>query len=317
MSEPLPQRLSFSTQLPALQIAWDSTSLGSLKLCPRHYQYSILEGWVPRSESVHLTYGIHLHSALEHYDHRRAAGADHESAVLTTVRHMLSSTWDYNTKRPWTSDLPEKNRLTLVRAVVWYLEQFADDPLETIRLSNGHPAVELSFRFELGQDSGLTGEPLLACGHLDRLATYQDSSWVVDRKTTKYSLGQEYFDKYSPDNQFSLYALAGRLVFNTPIAGLIVDAIQVGVTFARFQRGTVTRTPDQLAEWVKDLAFWINQAEQFAEANYWPQNDKACGMYGGCPYRPICGRSPSVREQWLRVGYVRRTWDPLRVRGDI
>ena len=312
-----PPRLSFSTQLQSLQIAWDSTSLGALKWCPRYYQYSILEGWVPRSESVHLTFGIHLHSALERYDHLRAQGEPHAEALRSTVRGLLTATWDSERKRPWVSDDPSKNRLTLVRSVVWYLENFIDDPLTTIIRADGKPAVELSFRFEPGLTSKVTGETFLLCGHIDRLVEFNDTPWVVDRKTTKYSLSPEYFDKYSPDNQFSLYALAGRLVFNTPVSGLIVDAIQVGATFSRFSRGIVNRSPEQLTEWFTDFQWWIALAERFAEVNYWPQNDRACGMFGGCPYRPICGRSPSVRDQWLKASYTKRSWDPLRVRGDI
>lgn len=312
-----PQRLSFSTQLPTHQLAWDSTSLGALKWCPRYYQYSIVEGWVTRNESVHLTFGLHLHAALEHYDHQRADGIDHITAMRATVHRLLLNTWDKTKNRPWTSDDPNKNRLTLVRSVVWYLDQFANDPMTTIQLANGQPAVELSFRFDANLQSSITNEPLLLCGHLDRLAQFNDSIWIVDRKTTKYALSPEYFARYSPDNQFSLYALAGRLVFNTPVAGLMVDAIQVGATFSRFQRGTVQRTPEQLSEWLRDLTWWVESAGQYAVAGYWPQNDRACGMYGGCPYRSICGRSPLVRDQWLKASYTNRIWDPLQVRGDI
>ena len=42
--------------LPGTQImyAWDSTALGLLKTCPRLYQYTIIEGWGSRDESIHL-----------------------------------------------------------------------------------------------------------------------------------------------------------------------------------------------------------------------------------------------------------------------
>ena len=39
-----------------------------------------------------------------------------------------------------------KTRFTLLRSVVWYLEQFENDPCETVILADGRPAVELSFR---------------------------------------------------------------------------------------------------------------------------------------------------------------------------
>lgn len=48
-----------------VQYAWDSTSLGWLKECPRKYQYHMLEGWSGRGESIHLEFGILYHGALE------------------------------------------------------------------------------------------------------------------------------------------------------------------------------------------------------------------------------------------------------------
>jgi hypothetical protein len=40
-------RKAFSPSIPGLQFAFDSVSLGLLKECPRKYQYTILEGWIP------------------------------------------------------------------------------------------------------------------------------------------------------------------------------------------------------------------------------------------------------------------------------
>ena len=59
---------SFSTRLPGFQLAIDSTSLGEFKLCPRRYYYSILRGLGPRGGSVHLTFGIWMHTAREKYE---------------------------------------------------------------------------------------------------------------------------------------------------------------------------------------------------------------------------------------------------------
>lgn len=314
---------SFSASTPGLQTAWDSTSLGEFKLCPRKYQLSIIEGWQSRQQSVHLTFGLQYHAALEKYDHAKAEGAEHSDAQLAALRSVLVSAHD------WQSDDKYKNRHTLLRSVMWYLDQFADDPLETLRLANGRPAVELSFRMETDLET-TAGEKILLCGHLDRVAKLGafGHTYIVDRKTTKGQLGNRYFDQYTPDNQFSLYALAGKMVFGLPVEGLVVDAAQVGIEFTRFQRGFITRTPAQLDEWYSDLGIWIQLAERYALAQHWPMNDKACNIYssfdkesgthtGGCSYRSICAKAPSVRREWLEAEFVRRQWDPLQVRGDV
>jgi hypothetical protein len=313
----LAPRLSFSLQNKDLQVAWDSTSMGALKHCPRFYQLSIVLGYVPRDESVHLTFGLRYHEALEAYDHAKASGNDHEHAVRHAVRTALQNSWNSALKRPWFSDHKLKNRETLIRSVIWYLEQFKDDPIKTLILANGKPAVELSFRLDLGRKTR-AGESLLLCGHLDRMGEFNGAMWIADRKTTAYTIGEDFFSKFTPDNQMSTYAYAGKIVFETENKGIIIDGAQIAINFTRFQRGFAPRTDAQLDEWRQDLDHYITLAEYYAKEGYWPMNDKACGMYGGCQYRNICKYPPgNSRADWLKAGYTRRSWDPLKVRGDI
>jgi len=305
---------AFSKFVPMLQLAWDSTSLGALKTCPRYYLYNIIYGYSTKAENVHLVFGSYLHSAVEHYYHCRANGFDHKTAVESTTLAMLEVTFDKVLKRPWFSDEPTKNRMSLIRAVVWYLDKHEHDNMTTVILKNGKPAVELSFRHETGLTTDLTDEEYLLCGHLDRVVEWNDSVYGMDHKTTKSAIYDDFFQKFSPDNQISLYMLSGQVVLDIPMKGFIIDGIQVGATFARFQRGVVTRTKNQLNEWFKDLQFWLRQAETFAEQEHYPMNEKSCSNYGGCPYRQVCGASPEARPQLLQHLYHRRIWDPLTTR---
>ncbi len=305
-----------------VQFAWDSTSLGWLKVCPRLYQYSMIDGWRSRGESVHLTFGKEYHAALETYDKFRVQAHDHDSALREALRAALVSTWDFETGSPWSPDFPTKNRETLIRSIIWYLEQFRDDPAATVILANGRPAVELSFRMELDwgpkdqmyMNPGSNNQPYLLCGHLDRVVEFGGQKYVMDRKTTGSSLTPHYFDGFAPDNQMSIYTIAARVQFSTPVAGVIIDAAQIAVGFTRFQRGFTYRTEAQLEEWMTDFRLWTAQAEAFAEAGYWPQNDKACGLYGGCTFRKVCSKSPEVREKFLESDFERRPWNPLQSR---
>lgn len=308
---------SFSTKLPTLQLALDSTSLGEFKVCPRKYYYSIVEGWRPRSESPHLTFGILLHRAREVYDRAMLLfEGDHPAALQSALRFTLKSTWDSDMGRPWSSGHGTKNRSNLVQTVVWYLDQFKGaDPLVTHTLANGLPAVELSFRFEPGIEAPATNEPITLCGHMDRIATLNGEPYITDIKTTGTTISPAFFAQYSPDNQMSLYTLAGQVAFGTPVKGVIIDGIQVAQGFARFERGLVERTPAQVQEWLNDLTnWWVPQLSWAAQTNQYPMNDKSCHQYGGCPFRPVCSRPPAARQKWLETDYVRRVWDPLQPR---
>lgn len=308
---------SFSPLLPGLQLAVDSTSLGEAKLCLRKYFYGIVLGYQPRSESVHLTFGLLFHKAHEIYHHERVRKQSHDDALASALVHVLRATWNKELSRPWASDHKTKNRLTLVRSVVWYLDHYEHDNIETLVLANGKPAVELSFRFDSRYVTRSTGERVLFCGHLDRMGKFNDEPVILDPKTTEHTIDARWFSKFTPFNQFSMYSLAGRVAFATPVKTLIVDGLQIGVGFTRMERGLIQRDEPMLEEWTRD-AFWVLRSmEAAASENHWPLNDKACDMYGGCPFRPVCSRTPVARETWLAADYKKRIWDPLRIRGDI
>lgn len=301
-----------------LQHAWDSTSLGWLKECPRKYQYHMLEGWTSKGESVHLEFGILYHEALEAYEGYRFNELTHDEAVAAVVRETLERTW--RDGKPWrgAADLAEddkaslKSRENLIRLVVWYLDKFRDDPAKTrMHPTTGKPMVELHFQFSIGAGIALDAPEYSLCGYLDRIVDFQGEPFVMDRKTTTSTLGSYYFDQYDPDNQMTLYTVASHIAFKTQVKGVIVDAAQIAVGFNRFVRSFVFKTHDQIDEWMKDLRIWLRQAEMYAGANYWPQNDKSCHKYGGCVFRQICSKSPQVRDKFLETGFERRTWNPL------
>lgn len=307
---------------PGVQFAWDSTSLGYFKECPRKYYYTMIEGFRGGGSSVHFEFGGLYHSGLELYDHERAAGLEHEQAQANMVRMVLESTWvaesvdEHGVVTPghpvdWNHNL--KTRFNLVRSLVWYTEQFCDDPAKTVILSNGKPAVELSFRFD-------AGDGILLCGHLDRVVEWNGSKFVMDRKTTTSTISSYYFNNYTPDNQMTLYSLAGRVILDSPVRGVIIDAAQIAVGFTRFERGMAYRTDDMLEEWLTQTKDYIQRAQIMGEWSVtrgeaaFPMNDKACHNYGGCQFRDICGSDPRVRSTFLESNFRRDPWNPLKTR---
>lgn len=329
------QTESLSPFLPGTQIqfAWDSTSLGWLKTCPRLYQYSMIEGWRSTGQHVHLDFGSYYHHALELYDRHRTLGVDHNEALYEAVKYCLEVTWVFDDPSvgiqggpmDWGHNL--KTRETLVRSVIWYLEEFGEnDAAKTVVLSNGKPAVELSFRLELDFGPGwsdkhgpssINGEspqPYVISGHLDRVVSFSDGIYVMDRKTSSTTIGSYYFDGYNPDNQMSLYTFASKVIYQTPVRGVIIDAAQIAVGFTRFSRGFTFRTEAQTEEWLANTKEWLALAEHYATQDFWPMNDKSCHQYGGCAFRKVCSKSPEVRQKFLESDFTKRHWNPLEPR---
>lgn len=319
-----------------IQFAWDSTSIKLAETCLRKYYYKLIIGWQPERKSVHLLFGGWYASALESYYKYVADGMSSDDALAEVVHEALVETWVFpdcsscngdiaeaggicpsckgdgkleEGGTPWVSDHNTKTRENLIRTIVWYIDQFGDDDsCKTVILSNSKPAVEHSFRLEV--DNGI-----ILSGHLDRLVEYGGLPYIQDQKTTQSTISGRYFESYNPDTQMSLYTFAGKAIFGLPIKGIMIDAAQIAVGFTRFERGFTFRSEDQLDEWYDHSMYHIERARQATRNNYFPLNPSSCNNYGGCEFRHICSKAPSVREQFLKGDFVKgKRWDPLEIR---
>lgn len=300
-----------------VQFAWDATSISNYQKCPRYYQYVNLLGWQPKNKSVHLVFGGHYASALEHFHKHLASGDDYETATIKVVRELFINTWEFETDEdgnriddsgsPWESLHNSKTRETLIRSVVWYLDHWKNDPAKLVTLSDGTPAVELSFSLPVDND-------IIFCGHLDKLVDY-NGYYVMDQKTSQSTITQRFFEGFSPDNQMSMYSFSGSILFDLPIKGVLIDAAQIAVGFTRFERGFVPRAKQQLAEWYDDTMTVIENAREATRNNRFIPNRMSCSNYGGCAFRDICNRIPEHRERFLQSNFQRQErWDPLKRR---
>ena len=293
----------------SFQFAWDSSTLGALKECARKYFYTYVLGYKPKGASIHLEFGGHYAKSMEYFYRWRATGADFTEALRETVRQVMIDS------HGMADDHHLKNRQTLIRSIVWYFHTYKEDDESTtkvVHLANGKPAVELSFKMETGVT--VRGVPLLYCGHLDRLVEFNGDRFVIDQKTTGSTLGAYYFTQFNPDNQMSGYSLASRVVLNTPVQGVIIDAAQIAVGFTAFGRAITTRTEGQLEEWLTDFSDWTDLAARYAERGHWPMNDKSCHKYGGCPFRDVCSHDASTRQAFLETRFEIKHWNPLEER---
>jgi hypothetical protein len=287
-----------------IQYAWDASSIGPLKLCGRLRHYKS-QGWRPKEDSVHLRFGGEYHKCLQDYEVLKAEGFTHADAVFDVVKALTLRLED------WNPDHTKKNRKTLVRSVIWRLEKYRDDAAKTWIMSDGKPAVEITFNFPL--DVGPTqDQPYVLCGKLDRIVVFNGDLFVMDHKTTTVSLTESYWKQFSLDDQMSLYTLAGKVVFQAPIKGVIVDAAQILVGGTNFDRGIVYRTQQQLDEWIENTVGYLNRQNDNM------MNTASCiTRYGPCEFLDVCTKTPQVRERFLKSGFQQvAPWNPLNPMSD-
>lgn len=288
-----------------VQYVWDATSLTLADTCLRKYEYKMIHGWQHPNKSVHLIFGGLYATALEHFYKHVALGHTSQEALCLVVHEALINSWDAAAGAPIAFDHNAKTRENLIRTIVWYVDQFENESISVVHLKNGKPAVELSFTLPV--DDGL-----LFAGHIDRLVEYTGDKYVMDQKTTGSTITTNYFNNFNPDIQMSMYTFAGRMIYDIPVRGVIIDAAQINVGFTRFERGFTFRSDGQLDEWYHESLATIRRAQGATRAGFFPKNTTACGNYGGCEFRAVCSRSPEARKHFLAGDFVKGpTWDPL------
>src|SRR5258708_7844374 len=112
------------------QWAWDTASLNWLKDCPFKYKTFMLDGWAPKEENVHLRFGGIYAKALERYHSYIANKIPHKEALHIIVKIALEESY------PWNFADTLKTRENLIRSIIWYLDQYENDPCETVILSD-------------------------------------------------------------------------------------------------------------------------------------------------------------------------------------
>lgn len=252
------------------------------------------------------------------YSHRTSAGPkwfDEEPEIgnfpFCSCGSRKDFAWHY------VPDHPTKNRLTLLRAMVDFID--AQDEVKGLQiwsLPSGTPGVELQTCVPLGLKSA-EGEDYILVTNMDEVNTWQGHLWPTDNKSTGGKLGDYFFEGFSPDVQFDTYDLVASLQpFPLPVGGVAIRGIRMGgpATERAVDVEYVTKTEGQREEHWRGLQWWVKQAEALAESGQdYPQSKVSCGR---CSFRGVCDSDPSMRRATLERHFERRPWNPvLRERG--
>lgn len=202
----------------------------------------------------------------------------------------------------------KKHRVSLLRALTWWMleqpEDF-DNGIHPYQFPDGTFAVEHSFTLPLPKYTP-SGTQYTLSGHLDDISELGLEHFISDNKTTGTSISKAAAG-YSPHYQIDTYDLVGSIIWPDLIDGVMIDVAQLLTDGAKFGRTIFRKTEALREEHLRTLEYWIDQAEAFATANYWPMNKAQCW---NCPFAAICSTDPSQRHHFLK-DLPRREWNPL------
>ena len=261
--------------------AWDATRIKALKKCPAYLQMAYNEGWRGKSKSIHLVFGAAFAKGLEDFYH----GMSLDEVVANAMKVRLPED-------------AEKNNLSLVRSLVWYIDKYKDE--EILIRPDGKPAIEIPFKWS-------PAPGVVFCGHMDRVAIIGGHPFVIDQKTTGKPLTSFFFQQYAREDQMYMYSLIAKEVLGSPIAGVIIDGVQVTSDYTEFNRDIVTFSKPELDEWLSDTLDFI-----YRMGTSHAHNTSSCYR---CDFRPVCSAPPAIRENYKKALFSKQTpWNPLEPR---
>jgi len=146
------------------------------------------------------------------------------------------------------------------------------------------------------------------------------SYYIVDHKWTTLWLNSYWENQFKIGHQLKIYAAMMRQREGIHFEGGYINAVYMGkppksdwskIASSPTRLVQIDFTPAHLAEtweWVKAL-----QAEEklWEELEIWPQDEKACGNYGGCEFLELCQATGALRESLMRTKF--EEWKPTGV----
>lgn len=349
---------AFHPDNPFLQVAWDATSLELFLRDPWTYFCVIIEGWRTPYPASALLFGSLYHESCGVYCYHRLHDADHDTALGLALDYAIKAAargapvigepLDADGNPPHLSleeiastsvrkgDRNQRDTYRLLRAVVWWCDEYGDDPLYTpIRLPSGRPAIEVHFDLPLGFK--LAGIDARLCGHIDGIVRAETGELLVrEWKHTTATIGgvakssSYYFLRYKPNVQINTYALAGKLLLpNEPVRGVLVEAAQTAVSFTAFEREWIDRPEPVLSEWIDCILYRTRMAENLAAEALYEQkagrdpsqvyaramNPATMRQYGSNLFADAAFRMPRLRRPFIASKAVQSPrWNPTQAR---
>lgn len=302
--------------------AWDATRLRDAMSCRRRFLLGHVFGLQRRGTlELDLEFGKAMHAGFEAWDKARVGGSG-RNATERALKAALQAAWKASERFPKAGEAgfdTKKNRRTLLRVFPWYAEQFAEDVLDTVRLTDGRAAVEQAHSIPI-----LGGRALLV-SRPDGLVQFEPFAvYIRERKSSGSAPGPYYDARWNPDIQITIQALVGRTLLadrRYRFNGVLLESVHLYVDSVRFSRVPCERPTELLDEAQAEIeaevaALQALLARVKLESTLtelepaFPRNESACAL---CRFKQICSAPRSDRSRVIAGGFEQRPepWDPL------
>lgn len=292
---------------PPFPTVLDSTIMSAVKACQRKAELEYLLHWKPKGLSVHLVAGGAFAAGMEAA--RVSFWVSQDSVDVATAKGLEALVKHYGD-----FECPADSAKSLERtagAFEFALSTFplGQDGTEPIVLPGGKRGIEFSFAHPLPILHPQTGDPLLYCGRMDQIVTYNNAGTFIEDDKTTSQLGASWPRQWDLRGQFSGYAWGCREA-GIQVQGVLVRGLSILKTKYDKAESLTYRPAWQIDRWYEQMLRDVRRFVLAWEEGYYDYNlDHACTEYGGCPFRQVCLVEDPTN--WLANFYEQREWNPI------
>jgi hypothetical protein len=311
-----PEKRRFMAKYPRFEPKIrDSTSIRSLKTCPRKYFYEIVLGRVPKETPPYFAWGSAYHTFREvlevnygyghdappRYDETKGADA-YVLAAQAGLAYWKKHGRDQDTDSKYAFMTTERLLKSFMHAFKHWAREKQQGRIVVL-------AVEQPFNVQLADGSFTSGKA-------DQIIRWNSKIWGRDFKTSSSDSGF-YQRRLEPNDQFTRYTVAEGKLVGEQIQGQFVEMLYNANPTKKDTKGpsiielTTSRTTYQLKEFEHEQTVINRVLEIYRETDTWPMFDPACPF---CPFHSVCAKpSEGAMMAQLETHFNVRPWDNTRI----
>ncbi len=319
------EMLSVSEDSGVTSVRINFSSLSILQECARKAEYSLVRGLKASLESPALLFGSAIHKGLETYYSgeriERCIPPNYKTTMDAIGCGLWQPDWEeylvFRAARAFVfkasplTALPDDNKRSIVTGV-WMLQHYFQKYLTdeyVIMRDNLGPVVERKVTMPIFSSANLNIDLF---GTIDFVMKSEVTGQILpgDHKTA--SSLYDFYDKISPNFQYTGYLWACREVLGYDTDLFLVNALQVKQPpkTARgsepdFARQITSRSEEDYNELRIAIIDAVTSFLRHRENGYFPMSASgACtARYGSCTYRDICSSPTQLRENIISAKF--------------
>lgn len=306
-----------SIEKPHQTLIVDSTMISTFRACEEKYRKRFNDLLVSKHNNGALGSGLAFHEGGAAFRLGRKAGLSPDESYSIGIQKLCES---YNKEMPVefiNGPCPDERRS------LPNLERIFEAWCHYEILQNfEYLYIEQSMGISLGSIERLNVIwDIIYAGIIDAVVRQQGCVFVDDIKTTTMSIGEAFKSQFKTSQQFMAYTRGMKEMLGGDVYGAMASLVWFqkeaksgkGKPLSEyFHTVPVTYTDDQLEEWHVNTLRTINRILDCQESGEWQLDfGDSCKTYNGCTYKSICGATPSIRKQIIKMDFELMTWTPL------